>query len=163
SEHLIGTLVNTLALRVRLRPEQTFEELLRATREPCLTAYEHQNLPSERLVAELHLQRRPGQPPLVQLMLDDQNPPIAGGRAGELAMEPLFISRRASHFDFSLLILDTELGQVAGAEYRSELFDRSTVRRMLEHYRALLEGAVLEPARAVSRLPLLTETERRAL
>src|SRR5690606_13224846 len=67
SEHLIGTLVNTLALRVRLRPEQTFEELLRATRESCLTAYEHQNLPFERLVAELHLERRPGQSPLVQV------------------------------------------------------------------------------------------------
>ncbi len=163
SEHLIGTLVNTLALRVRLRPEQTFEELLRATRESCLTAYEHQNLPFERLVAELHLERRPGQSPLVQVMFDYQNPPMPGGRAGELAMEPLFISRRASHFDFSLLILDTELGQVAGAEYRSELFDRATVRRMLEHYRALLEGAVFAPARAVSRMPRLPETERRAL
>ena len=163
SEDLVGTLVNTLALRVRLQPEQSFEELLRVTRDLCLEAYEHQNLPFERLVSELQLERRPGQSPLVQVMFDYQNPPMPGGRIGALEMEPLFISRRASHFDFSLLILDTDLGQVAGAEYRRELFERGTVRRMLAHYRAILEGALLDPGVAVSRIPLLTEDERRAL
>lgn len=163
SEGLVGTLVNTLPVRVGLRPEQSFASLLATVREACLDAYAHQDLPFERLVAELSLARRAGESPLIQVMFDYQNAPTQVRDLPELTLEPLMITRGAAQFDLSFFVFDTELGQSAGVEYSTDLFDRATVQRLLGHYLVLLEGALAEPGRAISRLPLLTALERNEL
>jgi amino acid adenylation domain-containing protein len=163
SEGFAGTLVNTLAVRVRFDPQQSFSELLLRVREAAIEAYSHQDLPFERLVAELPVERAPGTSPLIQAMFDFQNAPMKAGGAAGLEGRPLPISRGASQFDLSLLMLDTELGQTAALEYSTELFDGPTVRRLAQHYLSVLEAVVVDPEQPVARLPILTRAEEREL
>ncbi len=163
SEHLVGTLVNTLAFRANLNPKEAFSAQLERIREDCLDAYAHQQLPFERLVQELHLERRAGQTPLVQVMFDYANPPMPKARTDEFSLSPLFISRRAAQFDLSLLTLDSEIGFVTAMEYRSDLFDASTVRRMLDHYLRILKLAVTNPTQRLCDMAFLSQDEIREI
>jgi amino acid adenylation domain-containing protein len=163
SEALMGSLVNTLALRLHLDPDASFADLLARVREATLDAYAHQDLPFERLVSELPVERRPGESPIVSVMFDFQNAPVAGRTQGELRMRPHTLSRGAAQFDLSLLIFHTEMGRMASVEYRTDLFDAATVRRMLGHYLAILEAVVTDPGLAISRIPMLGAAERAEL
>jgi amino acid adenylation domain-containing protein len=163
SEALVGTLVNTLPLRVAFDPGHSFAELLRIVRERSLEALAHQDLPFEKLIAELQLERKAGASPLVSVMFDYQNAPMPGRSAGELTLDPLMVERGSAQFDLSLLVLDNDFGRVAGVEYSTELFDATTIRKLLGHYVTLLEAAVLDPSMPVGRLPMLREAERREL
>ncbi len=112
------------------------------------------------MVAALPVQRRAGQTPLFPVLFDFLNAPMPGPRAGPLRLRPLAFSRRASQFDLSLSVIDTALGQLASMEYRTDLFDAATVRRLGGHYRAVLEAVVASPTLPISRIPLLTAAER---
>jgi len=163
SERLIGSLVNTLPMRGQVDPDATFAEHLRAVREASLDAYAHQDLPFERLVAELEVERRAGRSPLFPVLFDYQNSPMSARAARGLSLRPLAYSRRASQFDLSLMVVDTELGHLAGLEYASDVLEPATARRLGEALATLLAGAVADPATKVSRLPLLGPAARRAV
>jgi len=163
AESLMGTLVNTLPVRLRFDADVNFRQLLRELREVALDAYAHQDLPFERLVAALGLERRAGESPLIRVMFDYQNTPMPEGTHGALQLQPLMISRGAAQFDLSFMVLDTKLGRIAGAEYSTDLFDADTIRRLLRHYAAILEAAVANPAGAIAQIPLLSDEERQAL
>lgn len=163
AEPLMGSLVNTLALRLRFDGELPFTGLLAQVREAALDAYANQDLPFERLVAELPVERRPGESPIVSVMFDYQNTPFPGRRAGGLSVRPVVLERGAAQFDLSLLVFDTELGRTAGIEYSTERFDAATARRLLGHYRSILDAIVADPGLPVARLPLLGRDERAQL
>ncbi|MES1184765.1 MAG: amino acid adenylation domain-containing protein [Myxococcales bacterium] len=163
AEGLVGTLVNTIALRVRFEPDQSFSSLLASVRATALDAWDHQELPFERLVSELGVARLPGRSPLFEVMFDFQNSPMPIEAAGELRLRPLKLQRGAAQFELSLLVLSTELGRIAGMEYNSALFDAATVRRFVQHYRAILEAVARDAGQAVSRIRLHGPDEERAL
>jgi amino acid adenylation domain-containing protein len=160
SEKVMGTLVNTLALRTQFDPGHSFRDLLQRVREVTLDAYSHQDLPFERLVSALNVERRPGESPLIRVMFDFQNAPMPAAALGPLQMRPMHITRHASQFDLSLLIMDTDLGRIASVEYSTDLFEAGTIRRLLSHYLSILEFIVLNPQAVLSRIPLLGAAER---
>ena len=163
AESLIGSLVNTLALRLRFDETATFAQLLQQVRTAALDAYANQDLPFERLVAEMEVERKPGESPMVSVMFDFQNAPMPGRAEREPRMSPVVLSRRASQFDLSLLVLDTDLGRTAGIEYNTELFDAATVKRLARHYHSILESISVRPADPIARIPMLTRIERQDL
>ena len=163
SEPFIGTLVNTLALRVQFEPEVTFTDLLQRTRASALDAYAHQDLPFERLVAELPFARNSGRSPLIQAMFDFQNAPLTNLDAASFRIKPFVISRGASQFDLSVLILDTAIGQSLGFEYSTDRFSAEAVARLAGHYLSVLHAVLTDPTQHISRIDLLGEPERHAL
>jgi amino acid adenylation domain-containing protein len=163
AESLMGSLVNTLALRLRFDENADFAQLLRQVREVALDAYANQDLPFERLVSELAVERKPGESPIVSVMFDFQNAPMPGRADRELRMSPLMLSRGASQFDLSILMLDSDFGRMAGIEYNTELFDAATVKRLADHYRCILETIAVQPTEAISRIPMLGRCEREEL
>ena len=160
SETLMGTLVNTLAVRVELDQARSFRELLKQVRDRALDAYSHQDLPFERLISVLPIERRPGESPLVRVMFDFQNAPMPDRSVGPLTIRPLMISRQACQFDLSLLISDTDFGLLASMEYSADLFDADRIRRLLGHYVSILEFVVLHAEVLVGSVPLLSDAER---
>ncbi|MFP2902325.1 amino acid adenylation domain-containing protein, partial [Corallococcus sp. 4LFB] len=159
-EGLIGFFVNTLVLRAQVDGEATFRELLKQVRGTVLEAYEHQEVPFEKLVEALHPERSLSHTPLFQTMLALQNTPEGEARLPGLTMKPLELELRTSKFDVSVYFTETPQGLNGSVEYSTDLFEAQTVRRMVEHLRMLLEGVVAKPEESVGRLPLLTPAER---
>ncbi|WP_455353899.1 amino acid adenylation domain-containing protein [Streptomyces sp. SYSU K217416] len=159
---LIGFFVNTLPLRIRTGGDPGFAELVRATRRTTLQAYAHQELPFDLIVDTLGLPRDPSRPPLTSVMfLLDETPDTAPALAG-LGTEPIDFSSRATKYDLMISVHDTGTAVRALVEYPTDLFDASTVDRLLGHFLTTLEGAVTRPDAPLSALPLLTDAERRA-
>jgi amino acid adenylation domain-containing protein len=160
-EGIIGLFANTLALRGDLSGDPTFLELLGRVRETTLGAHSHQDLPFERLVQALDVDRNAASSPLFQAMLvfgslhGDEMP-----RMGDVRVEPVEIATGSAMFDL-LLTMSEQAGVIGGVlEYRTSLWDAATIDRLLGHYRMLLEAIAADPARRISALPLLTPDER---
>jgi amino acid adenylation domain-containing protein len=159
-EELIGFFVNTLVLRTDLSGDPTFRELLGRVREVALEAYAHQDLPFEKLVEELNPERTLSHSPLFQVMMVLQNAPAAGLRLAGAAVTPLPLETETSMFDLTASFVERGEEIWASFEYNTDLFDASTVRRMLSHLEVLLGGIAQDPDRRLSQLPLLTASER---
>jgi amino acid adenylation domain-containing protein len=162
-EGLIGFFVNTLVLRTNLAGDPRFRELVGRVREVALGAYEHQDLPFEKLVEELQPERNLNYNPLFQVMFSLQNNPTSGASDEQQAsLEALKNAPQlgAARFDLALFTEETEKGFVAGLEYNTDLFEAATIERMVEHFQTLLEGIVAHPDRRLSELTLMTEAEQ---
>jgi amino acid adenylation domain-containing protein len=163
TEGLVGLFVNTLVLRGDVRGEPSFEEMLRRVRETCVGAYAHQEVPFEKLVEELQPERNLSHSPLFQVLFALQHAAKESEAVQTLALTPLKAATRTSKFDLQLMVEESETGLICGVEYSTDLFDASTIQRLLGNYEQLLTGVVADPSRPVSELPLLTEAERRQL
>ncbi len=163
-EGLIGFFVNTLPLRVELSGRESFRELLGRARDAALDAFEHEDVPFEKLVEELRPRRDPAHSPVFQVLLALQNAPMGRRELPGVALEPLPLAGRTAKFDLTMVFVERPDGGLAGGlEYNRDLFDPTTARRLAGHLRNLLAAAVAGPETPVSRLPLLAAGERRQL
>ncbi|HZF07810.1 MAG TPA: amino acid adenylation domain-containing protein, partial [Thermoanaerobaculia bacterium] len=159
-EGLIGFFVNTLALRTDLSGARSFGQLLTQVREVALGAYEHQDLPFERLVAELRPVRDTSHEPLVQVSFLLQNAPMPDLHLPGLALSMVPVESRTAKFDLLVSATEYEDGVAMVWEYDADLFDAATIERMAGHQERLLIAALTEPQSRVAALPLLSEAER---
>ncbi|MEW5930904.1 MAG: amino acid adenylation domain-containing protein, partial [Gemmatimonadota bacterium] len=163
TEGLIGFFVNTLALRARLAADPTWSGLLEQVREETLGAYDHQDLPFERLVEELGVERSLTHTPVFQAMFTLDLFDGGGGEKlelGELGPERFGGGGGVAKFDLDLVFSDGGEGLGAGLLYRRTLFDAATVARMVGHLEAVLEGMAADPRQRLSELSLLNAAER---
>jgi non-ribosomal peptide synthetase component F len=160
TEGLIGFFVNTLALRTDLSGDPTFRELLRRVRETAFGAYDHQDLPFERLVEELGPERSLSHSALFQVMFAMQNTPATTANLAGLEASPVPLERGIARFELTLYARQEPGGLHAVAEYNTDLFDPETIARMLGHFHTLLQAVAADPDRRLSQLPLLTREER---
>jgi len=163
TEGLIGFFVNTLVLRAQVRAEESFRELLRQVREACLGAYTHQEIPFEKLVEELGVEREMSRSPLFQVLFVLQNAPLPPISLPGLTLTVVDVENSTSKFDLLLAMTETEEGLAGTIEYNTDLFDASTIKRLHGHFENLLEAIVAQPAQRVSSLPLLTSREQQQL
>ncbi|MCG6136134.1 MAG: amino acid adenylation domain-containing protein [Nostoc sp. LLA-1] len=159
-EGLIGFFVNTLVLRTNLAGNPRFEELLKRVREVALGAYAHQDLPFELLVEQLQPQRDLSYTPLFQVMFVLQNAPMSALELPDLTLSPVENESNTSKFDLTLYMSETESGIVGNLEYNTDLFQESSIHRMVEYLQTLLSGIVVNPQQRLSKLPLLSEPEK---
>jgi amino acid adenylation domain-containing protein len=162
-EPLIGYFVNTLPLRTGLAGNPTVDELLDRVSEATTGAFDHQSLPFEALVDEIHPERSLSHTPIFQLVFvlnaGGEEPPA---QAGTLALQPLRVGKTTAKFDL-VLELTEGTSPVATAQFSSELFDDATVDRLLRHYASLLTAFAATPSQRLSELPLLSAAERSEL
>jgi amino acid adenylation domain-containing protein len=166
-EGLIGFFVNTLVLRGDLAGDPPFTGLLARVRRTALAAFAHEDVPFEKLVAELAPRRDPSHHPLFQVLLSLEDlaagpgapaPPGIGGIGG-LAMIPVAIPDTAAKFDLSLVAKTVDGALLLTWSYARALFDRTTIARLAGHFEVLLAGLLAAPGRPLSDLPLLTAAE----
>jgi len=159
-EELIGFFVNTLVLRTEVSGELSFVELLQRVKEVALEAYAHQEVPFEKLVEELRPERSLSHTPLFQVMFALQNMQNEALALVGVEVKPWMVETRTTHFDLSLMMNDRGKQLVAEVGYNTDLFEESSVRRMLGHFEHLLEAVVAQPNQAVAQLPMLSDAER---
>jgi amino acid adenylation domain-containing protein len=166
TEGLIGFFSNTLLLRTNFSGNPTFRELLNRVRQESLEAYAHQDIPFEKLIEELRPEQNQSRSPLFQVKFA-LNPPWSDGRGmasvhlQEVTFTSLFgyIYHGKTKYDLTLVMREQDEGLGYVFDYNADLFDASTVNRMLDHFQNLLEGILANPDRRISDLPLLTPTE----
>jgi amino acid adenylation domain-containing protein len=159
-ESVIGLFVNTLALRVDASADRPFLEVLRSARETALDAFSHQDLPFEKLVEQLNPERHLSHAPVAQVLFVVQNAAERPVTFAGLEQERILTERGTAKFDLSFFAAETADGLRLSLEYCTDLLERESAVRMLEHFRVLLEAAVNDPTRPVGGLELLSEPER---
>lgn len=158
-EALIGFFVNMLAIRTNLSGNPTFRTFLRQVRKVTLEAQDHQDLPFEKLVDELHLERGTSHVPLFQVICALQNAPLPTLKSPDVTIRPLQIDGGTAQFDLSLDLYEAPDGLQGWFEYNTDLFEAATIARLAGHFQALLEGIIANPEQHTANLPLLTEAE----
>ncbi|RXH11368.1 amino acid adenylation domain-containing protein [Bradyrhizobium guangzhouense] len=158
-EGLIGFFVNTLVLRTDLSGDPTFVELLVRERDVALEAYSNQDMPFEKLVDELQLDRDLSRNPFFQILFGVQN--IGAVDRSAAPIQPLgsqiqagAVGNGTAKFDLTMSVLDTGAGAQGALEFNTDLFDESTAEVMIERYIALLHRIVENPRETLSRLSI---------
>jgi amino acid adenylation domain-containing protein len=159
-EDLIGFFVNTLALRTTLSGNPTFRELLQRVKQTAIDAYAHQDLPFEKLVAEMDPERDLGRNPLFQVMFQYQDTARPLFQTKDLKLTWLETSLHTAKFDLTMTVLARDETLKCVLEYRTELFREETIERLLDHYTTLLESIVSNPSERIATLRLMTEAQR---
>lgn len=168
TERLIGFFSNTLVMRGNLAGNPTFRQLLDRVRKDCLEAYSHQDLPFERLIEELRPEQQSRNSSSLFQVKFSLNPPWSNGRGmgavqlPDLTITSLFgyIYHGKTKYDLTLVLREQDNGLGMVFDYNAEMFDASTIERMLGHFKTLLEGIVANPDLPISELPLLTAGEQ---
>jgi amino acid adenylation domain-containing protein len=159
-EPLIGFFVNTLALRTDLSGGPTFRALLARVREATLGAYEHQEVPFEKLVEELGVPRSLSHSPVFQTLFALQNYERGTLEMGDLQGQAVPSSLETSKYDLSLWATEGASGLGCSLVYNPDLWDAATMRRLMAHFRTLLESIAADPGRPVAALGMLPAEER---
>ncbi|MEU7876544.1 condensation domain-containing protein, partial [Dactylosporangium sp. NPDC049140] len=149
-EGLIGFFINTLVLRTDLSGDPTFGELLERVRTETLSGYAHQDVPFERLVDELVTDRDRSRSPLFQVLFNYARVDGPGVVNEDVSEAPAL-------YDLTVIVGETPTGLVGGVQYSTELFDVSTIRRLIGHFTSLLSALV--PGARLSELAMLPVVE----
>jgi non-ribosomal peptide synthetase component F len=160
TEALIGFFVNLLALRTDLSGDPPFTELLSRVREVALGAYAHQDVPFDKLVEELQPERSLSHNPLVQVLFVQENTPRATAPMPGLTIDS-FPMEVPSKFDMAVFVSETGEGVSGSWLYNPDLFDGTSIARMVEMYQLVLERVTTNPTLRLSQLlELLAEEDR---
>jgi amino acid adenylation domain-containing protein/thioester reductase-like protein len=163
-DKLIGFFANTIVLRTDVSGSPTFKELLVRVREVALTAYAHQDLPFEKLVAKFQPERDLSRQALFQVVFALQNElPSQDLQLPNIQTTSLTIDNKTAKFDLFLQLSDKADGLTGWIEYNSDLFDSATISRLIGHFQTLLKAIVANPEKRISELPLLTQIEKHQL
>ncbi|MEU3255504.1 amino acid adenylation domain-containing protein [Streptomyces sp. NPDC006997] len=163
-QDLVGFFVNNLVLRTDLAGDPSFDRLVERVRGTCLDAYAHAAVPFERLVEHLAPGRDLSRSPLFQVMFVFGNVPMpATDEPGLPRLEMLRTDTGAAKFDLFFALVPQGDVMRAVLEYDTDLFDRSTAERLLDHYGRLLAAAVRRPELRLSELPLASPEEETRL
>ena len=161
--NLIGFFINSLPVRTDLSGNPTFRELLGRVREAALGAYEHQDLPFEKLVEVSQPERDTSYSPLFQIMCHLDNTGAPALALPGLRLTPLDADTGTSKFDLTLDLVESSTELKGWLEYSTELFDDVTIQRLSERFQILLKAAVAAPDTRIAALPLLSPVEENQL
>ena len=161
-ENLIGHCINMLPLRTQLDGEQSFAELLKVVQTNVLEAFEHQQVTFGWLLQQLTITRESGRVPLIPVIFN-LDPALTQVRFAGLDHRIESNPRSAYQFDLGFNCDSSAAGFRIVCNYNSDIFDATTIRRWLDHYRVLLEAATAAPLEKLTHLPLLTAAQRDAL
>lgn len=164
TESLIGYFANTNVRRARFTADPSFEQLVTQLRESVLNAFDHQEVPFEKLVLELEGRTNLGQSPLFQVVLTQlDNSQGSDARMGDITLLPFASDAGATKFDLTLFMSDKGDELELTLRGRTELHFAASIERLLGHIEVVLTAAAQDDGVPVSRLPLLSVAERAAL
>lgn len=174
AEALVGMIVNTLLLRGDVNATMTFKELQTQVRRTVMEAHAHQDMPFERLVGELNPVRDLSRNPLFQLMFAFHDSPVPDVEFAGIKGELRSAHNSSAKADLNVVMIpkeerrrgaerqsdDAPTDLLMNWEYNTDLFERSTIERMVRHYEILLEGFIKDPGRPILQTPMMSAAER---
>ena len=166
-DDLVGFFVNTLLLRTDTSGNPTFRELLERVRRTDLDAFDHQDIPFERLVEQLNPTRTPGRHPLFQTLVALESRAAVPTAFGELACAEHRFELDVAKFDLSFRFTEQAPGPRAGltvaVEYATDLFDATTGTALAERLLRVLRAVAADPDAPINGIDVLAPAEREQL
>ena len=162
-ERVVGYFANTLALRTDFDNLLTVAGLLAQIKATALSAYEHQHLPFEEVVEALKLPRDTSRMPLIQTMVVLQAAGLGERACGSLRIERATLPNPGAKFDLTLELREQDQALQGCIEYDTDLYDATTIERMVVHLTLLTDAMCGDESRPVLELPMLDEAERALL
>lgn len=164
TEAMVGFFVNTLALRTQLNGNSTFRQLLLDVKQTTLEAYEHQELPFEKIVEAVAAERDLSRTPVFQALFSLQyTQPGGDARFGDATLLGEGSYRNRVKFDLTLTVIKTGPELSCQFDYCADLFTEHTIHCMMDHYVQLLRAIIQFPGERIGYLPLLTAKEQEQL
>ena len=158
---LIGYFNNTLVQHADFTGDPSFTELLQRVRASTLGAYDHQEVPLEKLILELRSgQERVSDAALFQAVFTMQEAVSSSLKLNDLEVRPFGVQIAATKFDITLLPFERNDELHVSVHFRSDLYAPSTMERFVGHLLTVLQAASADPSVRISALPLLTGQER---
>ena len=170
----LGYYVNPIPIRSRIHPHARFSEVLDQARDTLREGFEHGDYPFLRMVQGLKRPLDPGRHPLFQVCLAWQkttqllskdftgfalNQCDATLEAEALPLRSFALKTRVTPMDLVLNMGESTSGLSATVEYSEDLFEVSTIERMMRHYGQLLAAIADDPEQRICDLKLLTDDE----
>jgi amino acid adenylation domain-containing protein len=160
-ESVIGYFLDTYAIRAKPVAKLRFSEFLVQVREAVLDGLDAAEVPFERVVHEVNPKRDAGQHPLFQAFFSMRPPTPSFSEGWNLTQMDVTV-------DTSKFVLHLELGErshhIEGRFlYHTDIWDRSTIKRMAEHWLVLLRSICHNPDSTLGSLPILTPGETSAV
>ncbi|HPZ08816.1 MAG TPA: amino acid adenylation domain-containing protein [Candidatus Eremiobacteraeota bacterium] len=159
---LIGMFVNTLAIRNYPQSDKTFREFLHEVKETLLKIYAHQDYQLENLIDRLNLKRETGRNPLFEVFCILQNMDKPVSTVEDLTVSFKHYENKIAKFDLSLDAYEGETVDFA-MEYRTSLFEKSTIKRMADHFITVLNSIIDNPDQKIKDINILSRYERRQI
>jgi len=164
--NLIGMFVNTLVLRTKLDGSPTFAEVLKRTRKTTFGAFAHQDIPYEKLIEEIKVERDASHNPFFQTMftfLSAADDAQEGASLPGLTLIPFEFKKKASALELSLTITEQRGVLLGTMDYNSDLYEKDTIDRLLGHFQQLVYAVVDNPHLPIQEIPLLSDDEKEQL
>jgi amino acid adenylation domain-containing protein len=161
-EGLIGFFINTLPLRIDLGGNPNFEELLARVKQTALEAFEHQDVPFEKLVEELKPERS-NRIPFFQVMFQFQHGGRNSASVNGLTFTTETVKNETAKVDLSLGAYERDGALKFQMEYSTDLFDEETIQSLLDRFAVLLQSIVSKPQVSIGDLEVMTQAERRRI
>ena len=170
-EPLLGMLVNTLVLRTRVDGDQPFGSLLDQVQQTVIETLAWSDTPVDAVIDAIGPARDPSRTPLFQVMFSFHDSAVPDLDFGGLTGSVTELSTGTAKTDLNVIVIPRaaqRLGRQSRPEdddlaliweYSTDLFDASTMERMVGHYLTLLADAVADPATKVRALSLLAAEE----
>lgn len=157
---LVGLFINTLVLKSDLQGNPDFITLLKRNRKIAFGAFARQEVPYEKLVEALKPERNLSHnlffQTMVMLLEAEKYDQLAPG----LAIEPFEFKKRTTTFELTLTFSLVDQQLRLALDYNTDLYDRETVTRLLQHLDALMQGIITDPQRPIADYPIISEQER---
>ncbi len=159
-EGVIGAFANVLVLRSRPTPDESYRRLLAATRDTANAAFAHQELPFEKLVNQLGLERDLSRNPLIQVVFALQN---AGGQEAlwpGLTVQEFDVPVDSTRVDLECHVCEKDDAAEIIFVYNTALFAPATIERLTRYWLSLMESIAETPDRPIKQLAMMDAAER---
>jgi amino acid adenylation domain-containing protein/non-ribosomal peptide synthase protein (TIGR01720 family) len=158
-EQLIGFFVNVLILRGDLGGNLPFTHLLQQTSRMVLDAYAHQDLPFEKIIEGLRLERDGNQIPLARVLFVFQNTPWVELNAENLTLTPIVVEQDVTRFELAFFLWETSEGLKGMVNYSTDLFKAATITRMIRHFQMFIQRICSQPDIRLDSIKIYDEAE----
>ncbi|MES2933180.1 MAG: amino acid adenylation domain-containing protein [Pseudomonadota bacterium] len=174
-ERTVGYFASPCALRTQLAGDMPFSQFLHQVRKVLVGARDHQDFPFPLLVERLGLPRDLSRSPVFQVAFTYQKSQLAHiqgvaaarmGLAGAkldlsgLLLDSYPLEQHTVKFDLDFVVEEVDGSLRAVCWYNTDLWDHESIAYLVEHYQALLLGAVHQPDVVLDRMPMLTPREQ---
>lgn len=160
TEPLIGFFVNNLAIRGKINAKESFRDFLIQIRDKTVSAYSNQTIPFDKIVEEIQPVRDLSHQPIFQVMFIYQNLIKTNNTLEDIDINEINIGNQTTNYDITFTLGENQ-NEIKGIlEYNSDLFNYSSMERMVDHFNAILNQIATDPEVAIEDIEIINEVEK---